>query len=79
MKRRIRAEKIAELRELAARTLDDTYTHGWPYDGAGPSIWSASIDGALGGSAGEYCAAVHPSLLVVLLDELEQLRKEVSA
>ncbi|WP_029899551.1 hypothetical protein [Nocardia brasiliensis] len=74
---RIRSEKIAELRELAARTLAETHEPGWPYDGGGPGVWSANVEALLGGRAGAYCGAVHPDLLITLLDELERLRKEV--
>lgn len=75
---RVRADRIAELRVLAARTLADTYRPGWPYSGAGPAAWSENIAAMLGSVTGAYCAAVHPDLLVALLDELEQLRKEVA-
>lgn len=72
---RVRAERIAELRVLAASTLAETYDPDAYYGGRGPGAWSVGVDGALGGPAGAYCAAVHPDLLVVLLDELERLRK----
>lgn len=75
LKVRVRAVKIAELRDLAARTLAEAYEPGYPWGGAGPAGWSANVDAALGGPAGAYCAAVHPDLLVALLDELEQLRE----
>lgn len=78
LKVRVRAEKIAELRELARLALAATHEAGWPYGGGGPTVWSGCIDGLLGGDAGAYCAAVHPDLLVMLLDELERLRREVS-
>ncbi|WP_280454138.1 hypothetical protein [Nocardia brasiliensis] len=75
---RVRAEKIAELRELAARTLAETNEPGWPYGGGGPRVWSENVDAMLGGAAGAYCGAVHPDLLITLLDEIERLRKEVA-
>jgi hypothetical protein len=74
---RIRAAKVAEWRDLAARARAQTYEPGWPYGGDGPAAWGPCIDGALGGPAGAYCAAVHPDLLLALLDEVERLRKEV--
>jgi hypothetical protein len=74
---RIRAAKVAELRDLAARARAETFEPGWPYDGRGPAAWSAVSTGLLGGALGAYCAAIHPDLLVTLLDELERLRKEV--
>lgn len=74
---RIRAAKVAELRDLAARARAETFEPGWPYGGGGPAVWSGCVDGLLGGALGEYCAAIHPDLLVTLLDELERLRKEV--
>ncbi|WP_280455458.1 hypothetical protein [Nocardia brasiliensis] len=75
---RIRDEKIAELRELAARTLAETHEAGWPYSGCGPRVWSDVIECLLGGPAGAYCGAVHPYLLITLLNELGRLRKEVA-
>ena len=74
---RIRAAKVAELRDLAVRARAGTYEPGWPYGGGGPAEWGPCIDGLLGGEAGAYCGAVHPDLLLALLDEVEQLRKEV--
>lgn len=79
IRHRIRPEKITELRELAARTLAETYEPGPFYGGGGPGVWSGCIDAGLGGPAGEYCAAVHPHLLMAVLDELERLREEVQA
>ncbi|MFI6215664.1 hypothetical protein ACIBCD_27040 [Nocardia brasiliensis] len=74
---RIPASKIAELRDLAARTLAESREPGYPWGGLGPAGWSANVDAMLGGPAGAYCGAVHPDLLITLLDEIERLRKEV--
>ncbi|MFI5541998.1 hypothetical protein ACIA5H_37110 [Nocardia sp. NPDC051900] len=74
---RIRAATIAELRDLAARARAETFEPGWPYDERGPAVWSDCVHGLLGGALGDYCAAIHPDLLVTLLDELERLLKEV--
>lgn len=78
LKMRVRAEKIAELRELAAQAIVDSYTPGYSFGGGGPVVWSDCVDGMLGGPTGAYCAAVHPDLLLALLDELERLREEAS-
>lgn len=71
---RVRAAKIAELRDLAAAARTETFLPGWPFGGAGPDEWAENVDGMLGGVTGAYCAAIHPDLLVLLLDELERLR-----
>ncbi len=74
---RIRNSKIAELRELAARTLEESRESGYPFGGRGPAGWSANVEAMLGGHVGAYCGAVHPDLVITLLDEIERLRKEV--
>ena len=35
------------------------------------SNWSGNVEGALGGEVGEYCAALHPVNLLVVLGALE--------
>ncbi|WP_405490406.1 hypothetical protein [Nocardia sp. NBC_00511] len=75
----LQAPTDAHLRQLAAATLAETHNPGWPYGGGGPAVWSDCIDGALGGPAGKYCAAVHPDTLTALLDELTMLRGDGNA
>lgn len=74
---RVTAARITELRDLAAQAIAETHRPGY-FGACGPGEWSEGVDGALGGPTGAYCAAVHPDLLVTLLDELERLREEVS-
>lgn len=78
LKCRVRSGKIAELRELAVWALAETRRPGY-FGARGPSEWAEGVGGGLGGPAGQYCAAVHPELLVALLDELERLRGGVSS
>lgn len=69
---------IAQLRQLAAHAEAETYVPGWPYGGCGPAGWSENVAALLGGPTGDYCAAVHPALLVQLLDEIESLRAQLA-
>lgn len=65
------AQKVDALRELAARASAQTHEPDWPYPA--PGNWAFGIRWILGGATGEYCAAIHPDSLVVVLDSLQRL------
>jgi hypothetical protein len=65
------ASHLHRLRELAQRAEAETYEPGWPYGGSGD--WSGNVDAMLGGATGEYCAALRPDAVLVVLDSLERL------
>lgn len=65
------AKRVAALRSLAEQQIAECTEPGWPWGGSGD--WSGCIAGMLGGTTGEYCAALHPSKLLAVLDALEAI------
>jgi hypothetical protein len=55
------SQRVASLRTAAARQVESSADRDW----------SGDVEGALGGEVGEYCAAMHPANLLVVLDALE--------
>ncbi|MEV0247906.1 hypothetical protein AB0H76_15040 [Nocardia sp. NPDC050712] len=70
--RRADARRVtAHLRDLAERSEAATREPGWPFGGSGD--WAGNVYGMLGGEVGEYCAALRPYALLIVLDSLERL------
>lgn len=61
------------LRILAKQQIEEASQPGWPWGGSGN--WSGCVDGLLGGETGEYCAALHPAKVLVILDALESIAR----